>query len=66
VTDGRYGAQWWLDIGGAGSFSANGYDGQFIVVVPDLDLVIVRNGATPLDNKDALRMWMGELVAAFR
>ena len=55
VTDGPYGAQWWLDIGGPGSFSANGYDGQFIVVVPDLDLVVVRNGATPLDKKDELR-----------
>ena len=66
VTDGRYGAQWWLDIGGPGSFSANGYDGQYIVIVPDLDLVVVRNGATPLDHKDALRTWMGEMVAAFR
>lgn len=66
TTDGRYGAQWWLDIGGPGSFSANGYDGQFIVVVPDLDLVVVRNGATPLDKKDELRSWMGDLVAAFR
>ena len=66
VSDGRYGAQWWLDIGGPGSFSANGYDGQFIVIVPDLDLVVVRNGATPLDKKDELRTWMGDLVAAFR
>lgn len=66
VTDGRYGAQWWLDVGGPGSFSANGYDGQFIVIVPDLDLVVVRNGATPLDKKDELRTWMGDLVAAFR
>ena len=66
VTDGPYGAQWWLDIGGPGSFSANGYDGQFIVVVPDLDLVVVRNGATPLDKKDELRAWMDNLVATFR
>ena len=62
----QYGAQWWLGIGGPGSFSANGYDGQFILIVPDLDLVVVRNGATPLDKKDELRTWMGELVAAFR
>jgi hypothetical protein len=27
---------------------------------------VVRNGATPLDKKDALRAWMGELVSAFR
>lgn len=66
VTDGRYGAHWWLDVGGPGSFSANGYDGQFIVIVPDLDLVVARNGATPLDRKDELRAWMGDLVATFR
>ena len=61
-----YGAHWWLDVGGPGSFSANGYDGQFIVIVPDLDVVVVRNGATPLEKKDELRTWMGDLVATFR
>lgn len=66
VADGRYGAHWWLDVGGPGSFSANGYDGQFIVIVPDLDLVVVRHGATPLEKKDDLRAWMGQLVSAFR
>lgn len=64
--DGRYGAHWWLDMGGPGSFSANGYDGQFTVVVPDLDLVLVRHGATPLDNKDALKAWIGQVVDCFR
>jgi len=61
-----YGAHWWLGIGGEGSFSANGYDGQFTVVVPDLDLVLVRHGATPLDLKDALRAWVGEVVQGLR
>ena len=49
TTDGRYGAQWWLDIGGPGSFSANGYDGQYTVLVPDLDVVLVRHGGTPAE-----------------
>jgi CubicO group peptidase (beta-lactamase class C family) len=61
-----YGAHWWLGIGGPGSFSANGYDGQFTVCVPDLDLVLVRHGATPLDKKEALKAWVGELVECFR
>lgn len=64
--DGRYGAHWWLDVGGPGSFSANGYDGQYTVCVPDLDMVLVRHGATPLEKKDALRAWVGELVDSFR
>jgi CubicO group peptidase (beta-lactamase class C family) len=42
-----YGYQWWLDAGNADLpdyFSARGHDGQFIYVVPSLDLVVVRNG----------------------
>ncbi len=65
-SDGRYGAHWWLDIAGPGSFSANGYDGQYTVVVPDLDLVLVRHGATPLDRKDALKDWVAQVVDCFR
>jgi CubicO group peptidase (beta-lactamase class C family) len=64
--EGRYGAHWWLDLGGPGSFSANGYDGQYTVCVPDLDLVLVRHGATPLDKKDELKRWIGEVVDCFR
>ena len=61
-----YGAHWWLGVGGPGSFSANGYDGQYTVVVPDLDLVLVRHGATPLDLKDNLQAWVGEVIGAIR
>jgi CubicO group peptidase (beta-lactamase class C family) len=64
--DGRYGAHWWLELGGPGSFSANGYDGQYTLCVPDLDLVLVRHGATPLDLKDELKAWIGEVVECFR
>lgn len=66
VIEGRYGAHWWLDVGGPGSFSANGYDGQYTVLVPDLDLILVRHGATPLDRKDDLKAWVGEVIGAFR
>lgn len=65
VTDNRYGAHWWLDFGGPGSFSANGYDGQFIIIRPDRDLIIVRHGATPLAVKDNLKAWLGKLAACF-
>jgi len=44
-----YGYQWWLE-GKTNSalppdlFMANGHDGQFIYVIPSLELVVVRNG----------------------
>jgi CubicO group peptidase (beta-lactamase class C family) len=65
VDSNRYGAQWWLDFGGPGSFSANGYDGQFIIIAPDRDLIIVRHGVTPLALKDNLKDWVGKLAACF-
>jgi len=61
-----YGAQWWLGIGGPGSFSANGYDGQYTVLVPDLDVVLVRHGGTPAALKDNLRAFIGEAVQGLR
>ncbi len=46
--EGEYGYQWWLgDVDGvpADMFSARGHDGQYIYVIPSLDLVVVRNGS---------------------
>lgn len=64
--DNRYGAHWWLDLAGPGSFSANGYDGQYTLIAPDRDLIIVRHGVTALEIKDNLRAWMGKLTACFK
>lgn len=64
--DDPYGAHWWLGIAGPGSFSANGYDGQYTVIVPDLDMVIVRHGATPLELKENLPGWIRAIAEAFR
>lgn len=61
-----YGAQWWLDFGGPGSFSANGFEGQFTLVVPDLDMVIVRLGKTPAVDDHALWTWMRAVTDCFR
>jgi CubicO group peptidase (beta-lactamase class C family) len=65
VAEGAYGAHWWLDIAGPGSFSANGYAGQFTILVPERDLIVVRNGDTPLEQKDVLRAWIQKVVACF-
>ena len=66
TTDAAYGAHWWLGFGGPGSFSANGYDGQFTIAAPDLDLVLVRHGRTPMEQKDALAAWIDGFIQAFR
>jgi len=65
VDSNRYGAHWWLDFGGPGSFSANGYDGQFTIIAPTKDLIIVRHGVTPLALKEDLKGWIGKLAACF-
>ena len=61
-----YGAQWWLGLGGPGSFSANGYDGQYTLLIPDLDVVMVRHGATPMTLKDNLEALIGRAIEAMR
>lgn len=66
VTDARYGAHWWLDMGGPGSFSANGHEGQYTVLVPDLDLVLVRHGRTAMPQREPLKAWIAEVIDCFR
>ena len=63
--DGPYGAHWWLNMAGPGSFSANGYEGQHVVLCPDRDLVIVRHGATQTATQPAVTAWLRGLAEAF-
>lgn len=57
---GRYGAQWWLNAGPEDdpdarpwpqlprdTYRASGFEGQYVMVVPSQDLVVVRLGYTP-------------------
>ena len=46
---GGYGYQWWIDDSGS-YYMALGYAGQFVFVLPELDLVVVF--ASDLDDKD--------------
>lgn len=41
-----YGAHWWTLPGEHNSLVAAGYEGQYIMVIPDRDLVVVRLGKT--------------------
>ena len=49
-SDGTYGAHWWLNAKGKypdvprDLYSANGYQGQYVFVIPSKNLVIVRTG----------------------
>lgn len=52
-----YGAQWWVVGDEHGSFWANGYEGQSILVSPALDLVVVRLGKTPAERYPDLEDW---------
>jgi len=62
-----YGAHWWLGMAGADSFSANGYEGQFTVCVPSLDLIMVRHGKSEAGPKgDAVRAWLADMADHFR
>ena len=62
-----YGAHWWLGIAGPDSFSANGYEGQFTVCVPSLDLIMVRHGKSEAGPKgDAVRAWLADMAESFR
>jgi len=77
-----YGAGWWvtpadgdgkpyksrMDTGPErDAFSAEGFEGQFTLIVPSKDLIIVRLGFTP--EKDlrtgAIRVWLGRVARAF-
>ena len=77
-----YGAGWWInpkegagrpypthiDVGALrDAFSAQGFEGQYTLVVPSKDLVIVRLGLTPEADlrSGALRDWMGRVAQAF-
>lgn len=60
TSEGQYGAQFWLNAGGVYPsvpkelFSCNGYQGQYVFIIPSKDLVIVRLGLSknPAFNVD--------------
>lgn len=64
--DQPYGAHWWLFPPVPGSFAAQGYKGQRTLVVPELGLVVVRLGKTPVELKANLDRWLAALVDALR
>ncbi len=60
-----YGAHWWTRDDPLGGFWASGHDGQFLDVVPALDLVVVRLGRTEAARSALVQGWRDAVVAAF-
>jgi CubicO group peptidase (beta-lactamase class C family) len=46
-----YGSHWWLWRDQPGSLACHGYEGQYCVVVPQRELVMVHLGKSPVDNR---------------
>ena len=63
--DHYYGAHWWSPGDEFGTFGARGYEGQRILVVPALDLVVVRLGRTPISMAPALQRHLDEILRSF-
>ena len=63
--DVAYGYCWWIaEEGGRSSFFAGGYGGQYLTVVPELELVVVTTGdaAVLTETSANLRRLVGEAV----
>jgi hypothetical protein len=60
------GAHWWVGMFGEGTFSCNGYEGQFAIAVPSHSVVVVRVGKSKSDGsnqKDNLIAQLEQVVA---
>ena len=68
-SNGTYGAHWWLNTAGKypdvprDLYSANGYQGQYVFIIPSKDLVIVRTGLAEDPEFDANK-FISEVIKA--
>ena len=68
-SDSIYGAHFWLNAGGVypdvpkDLYSANGYQGQYVFMIPSKDLVVVRTGLAESPDFD-VNGFLSEVVKA--
>jgi CubicO group peptidase (beta-lactamase class C family) len=60
-----YGRHWWLWPEFPGALACHGYEGQYTLVVPDRDLVVVHLGKVPADDRSIVRAALRAVVEAF-
>ncbi len=60
-----YGYHWWTLPGERSSLVAAGYDGQYIMVIPDRDLVVVRLGKTVSAQRNAVVAHLRSLIETY-
>jgi CubicO group peptidase (beta-lactamase class C family) len=60
-----YGAHWWVWDDDLGTFGAHGYEGQYALVVPSLDLVVVRLGRSPTERQPAVKADLHRLIESY-
>ncbi len=60
----EYGRHWWRWPDVPGSFACHGYEGQYVLVVPDRELVVVHLGKSPSERRAPLLDSLRRLVHA--
>jgi CubicO group peptidase (beta-lactamase class C family) len=60
-----YGAGWWNLMDSFGTYYAAGYEGQLILVVPALDLVVVRLGKSEINQEREVLNFMKNFIEMF-
>ncbi len=70
-SDGKYGAHWWLNSSGKypdaprDLYSANGFQGQYVYIIPSKELVIVRTGLAEAPDFDE-NNFLKQILKAFK
>ncbi len=59
-----YGAQWWMWPELAGSLACHGYEGQYTVVLPDRELVVVHLGKCPAAQRSIVNDHLRDIFHA--